>query len=999
MSHRQKHTLNDTNNHTGISGSENNLITLDSNGLPQDGSYAVADIDMQLAYDNDEAIVFSKAMSWDLNEAYTFSIREGTDYIEFAASAANTLNTTFEVAVLDINTSGAMSLSSASTAVLETTGGSTLTLTASGGAKATVDIDADFDVNIDTGNRFSVGGAATTKNVSLVADAGGVGNFSLELNSEAGYGGISGIGDTGSDVTTQILAAHTGGASGDDAFIDIVATASGSGVSGVYVGRDEGDISLTQGVHIDASGVVNIGTGHAPVIMLGQSASSSELHFVDENHNGSTWSQGYIPLSDAQADWNTFETNFGEVSLMTAINTAYTGSTLWTTSGATNLTPSTAGYGLDIDATGTSTVELNAAAASHFTVAGAGLTLSTTTSGDIDISAAANLDLDGATVNINSTGTLAIGDDTATLNFDGAGAVTETGMVTFSITPTGAITMTGGNGTSYSMAASSGSDISMTIGATNSGLGNAHILIDAGGDVRFDDLNRVASTWTQTYIPLSDSTSDWDTFETNFGEVSLMTAINAAYTGSTLWTTSGATNLTPATAGYGLDIDATGTSTVELNAAAASHFTVAGAGLTLSTTTSGDIDISSAADLDLDGATVNINSTGVLLVGDDTGNLQFNGSGAVTESGITDFTITTSNTLTMQSATGTATFGDSTAQLEFNGSGGFRELGMTTCNLSPSGAVTLTGGDNSTVSIDTNDAGDKTLTISAANVGAGDGLISMVADEITIGSSGATTISVNSNKITNVVAGTANTDAVNVAQLNNAINGLSWQEPVAVLRIKSDADQSGADPTAGSTGEAWLVNNWLNETDGDIVEWDGAAWQVIVANSGGEPPDGTRVAVISSGAAGSFATYENDIGVYDATGNSWSFTTAANGMAVLVDGDGGVYENTGWTYDDTPGNWVQFSGASLYTAGSGIDISSQVISLGALTTDWAAGNYNITGLAYVEMDELKLAVVAQAAQPTPTSGTAVFWRDTDDSNAIYLVFNDPTAGVVTVELT
>jgi len=311
----------------------------------------------------------------------------------------------------------------------------------------------------------------------------------------------------------------------------------------------------------------------------------------------------------------------------------------------------------------------------------------------------------------------------------------------------------------------------------------------------------------------------------------------------------------------------------------------------------------------------------------------------------------------------------------------------------------MTGGATSNLSVSGNAGGDLTLTLESANAGLGLGLVDIKGDEITIGNAAATDISVNSNKITNVANGTDANDAVNKSQLDNAVNGLSWQEPAAVLKIKSDADQSGADPTAGETGEAWLVNNWLNETDGDIVEWDGAAWQIIVANSGGEPPDGTRVVVIGSGAAGAFVGQEDDIGVYDATGNSWSFTTALNGMAVLIDGDGGVYENTGWTYDDTPGQWVQFSGANLYTAGSGINIASQVISLGALTGDWAAGNFNITGLAYVEMDELKLAEVAQDAQPTPTAGTAVFWRDTNDSNAMYLVFNSPTAGVVTVELT
>jgi hypothetical protein len=50
------------------------------------------------------------------------------------------------------------------------------------------------------------------------------------------------------------------------------------------------------------------------------------------------------------------------------------------------------------------------------------------------------------------------------------------------------------------------------------------------GELYLDDGNQVGSTWTQTAgIKLSDTTAEWNTFETNFGEVSLLNAINQAY--------------------------------------------------------------------------------------------------------------------------------------------------------------------------------------------------------------------------------------------------------------------------------------------------------------------------------------------------------------------------------------------------------------------------------------------------------------------------------------
>ena len=52
-----------------------------------------------------------------------------------------------------------------------------------------------------------------------------------------------------------------------------------------------------------------------------------------------------------------------------------------------------------------------------------------------------------------------------------------------------------------------------------------NIILDSAAEIRLDDGYRIGSTWTQTYMLLSDDTDDWDEFEAAFGEVSLMGAI------------------------------------------------------------------------------------------------------------------------------------------------------------------------------------------------------------------------------------------------------------------------------------------------------------------------------------------------------------------------------------------------------------------------------------------------------------------------------------------
>jgi hypothetical protein len=61
--------------------------------------------------------------------------------------------------------------------------------------------------------------------------------------------------------------------------------------------------------------------------------------------------------------------------------------------------------------------------------------------------------------------------------------------------------------------------------------GSGDLKMDSvGGEVLFDDTNRTGSTWSATSVKLSDTTAEWDNYETQFGEVSLMNALVQAST-------------------------------------------------------------------------------------------------------------------------------------------------------------------------------------------------------------------------------------------------------------------------------------------------------------------------------------------------------------------------------------------------------------------------------------------------------------------------------------
>lgn len=118
----------------------------------------------------------------------------------------------------------------------------------------------------------------------------------------------------------------------------------------------------------------------------------------------------------------------------------------------------------------------------------------------------------------------------------------------------------------------------------------------------------------------------------------------------------------------------------------------------------------------------------------------------------------------------------------------------------------------------------------------------------------------------------------------------------AVLKIKDDAQVTSP---AAVTGEAHEIagtgGDWSGFTIGDIVEYDGATWNLIVAQSGGNPPDGTRAVVIDTGAAGSFTGDEETVQVC-ASGTWTTADTPADTELITIDGTNSIYDGQIWEY-------------------------------------------------------------------------------------------------------
>lgn len=172
--------------------------------------------------------------------------------------------------------------------------------------------------------------------------------------------------------------------------------------------------------------------------------------------------------------------------------------------------------------------------------------------------------------------------------------------------------------------------------------------------------------------------------------------------------------------------------------------------------------------------------------------------------------------------------------------------------------------------------------------------------------------------------------------------GISWKDPSEVLRIVDDSLVTAPSLGSGDAGKAYQVagtgGDWVSYAINDIVEWDGSNWNLVLA--AGSLSTSTRVTVVEANAAGSFQAYENRRFVWN--GSGWTIEAAnQNGDSQVIVGTNSIYENDGYTWDSTPGEWhLTFTGQ--YTGGDGIDITGQTISVdadssGGVTADFQSG--------------------------------------------------------------
>lgn len=116
---------------------------------------------------------------------------------------------------------------------------------------------------------------------------------------------------------------------------------------------------------------------------------------------------------------------------------------------------------------------------------------------------------------------------------------------------------------------------------------------------------------------------------------------------------------------------------------------------------------------------------------------------------------------------------------------------------------------------------------------------------------------------------------------------------------------------------------------GDVAEFNGSEWKIIVTNAANFPPAGTRLLVsnLTLNLPLIEATDENKFADFDGASLTPTVTAPANGDGILIRGGGSVNENGGFAFDSTPGLWNQNAGGVI-TAGQGMVQAGNVFNIG-----------------------------------------------------------------------
>lgn len=539
---------------------------------------------------------------------------------------------------------------------------------------------------------------------------------------------------------------------------------------------------------------------------------------------------------------------------------------------------------------------------------------------------------------ITANNELRLGDNTTEI-ISTAGVVTETGMVSATLTPSGLLSLLGGANSGFGISGNAAGNLVATFQSVNAGAGEGQTAISAD-----DQLTLADGTVTVTY---------------DAGIISEIGAVSYA--------------MTPSGA-------------VDVRGGANSNFGINGNDVGTLVATFGSVNAGAG-----EGQTT-ISADDQITLNDGTATFLMNG-GAASETGMTSFIITPSAGIQMQggeasifgisgSAVGAlvATFGSINAgagegqtvisaddQLSMTDgvvtviydAGLVTETGMVSYTITPSGAVDLRGGANSALGINGNDAGTLVATFGSVNAGAGEGQAVLSADDQVsisdgtatilydagvISETGAVSYSMTPSGTITLTAGAASTWSSTAALNFTTADSATWQlsgNAAGTLTLAIDSVNAGA----GEGRVTINADDQIDISDGTAtLVMDAGAWSTTSLTSLSVTP--TAALTLTPAASSTWSLSGSDggalaltIDAINAGGGAGNLVLNADDGIVLGGADNPTVDYDGSGSISHSGNPARNTGTGTTTAPGAYNHTARVTT----TEGVAAGTARVTG--------------------------------------------------------
>lgn len=188
----------------------------------------------------------------------------------------------------------------------------------------------------------------------------------------------------------------------------------------------------------------------------------------------------------------------------------------------------------------------------------------------------------------------------------------------------------------------------------------------------------------------------------------------------------------------------------------------------------------------------------------------------------------------------------------------------------------------------------------------------------------------------------------------------TWKAPAAVRNYVGNATVATLNGASPATCDAYvmldsgtLTLGSLGVTTGDLVEFDGAAWVLIVDDSGGFPPNGTRALVSTTATlVGPLTDGVDDgkVAEWDGSSLTPALSSPTDGFAVIINGSGACDEGVIFAYMGVvpSGSWSTAGSVTFAATGQITTVNGGDVADGGVSTDAARGDHEhavATGVA------------------------------------------------------